>query len=136
MFCPNCGNHVNDESKFCPTCGSCLINKQNADSFPQQAPPQQHQPSRTFSMSENDIFAIAGFILAFIFPIVGLILSKIALGRDTNYKTLAKAGFVISIVNIVLSVVATVSGITLFFTMYDKYPEYIKYWYDMQIAAC
>ncbi|MCH5161391.1 MAG: zinc-ribbon domain-containing protein [Clostridiales bacterium] len=131
MFCPNCGNHVNDESKFCPTCGTCLINRQNHDN----TPPQPSQHSRTFSMSESDIFAIAGFVLAFIFPIVGLIFSKMALNRNTNYKTLAKAGFIISIVYIVLSVVATIVGISVFVTMLNKYPEYIYNWYEMQKVA-
>ena len=32
MFCPNCGNQINDNSAFCPSCGTKLAN---------QNPPQQ-----------------------------------------------------------------------------------------------
>lgn len=40
MFCPNCGNQINDGARFCPFCGA----PSNEASSPPQTPPQQ-QPT-------------------------------------------------------------------------------------------
>ncbi len=32
MYCPNCGNEVNDTAKFCPNCGYSLLGDNNATS--------------------------------------------------------------------------------------------------------
>ena len=51
--------------------------------------------------------SIAAIILAFIFPVVGLILAIIAKKKDADDK-LAKAAFIISLVFIIISVVSTI----------------------------
>lgn len=60
---------------------------------------------------QTDIMAILGLVFAFIMPIVGIILSAISLKKvksgefSENSKSLAIAGLVISIVEMVLVVV-------------------------------
>lgn len=65
---------------------------------PPAAPPQALPPPS----SKTNTMAILGFIFAFLFPIVGLILSIIGLNqakaRNEHGKELALAGLIISIV--------------------------------------
>jgi len=41
MFCPNCGNEIDDDSVFCPNCG-CNVNAADTQNQPQDQ--QQNQP--------------------------------------------------------------------------------------------
>ena len=93
MFCKHCGKEIDDEAVICPNCGV-----QVGDLSPQK--------------NTTNILAIIGFILAFILPVAGLACSIIAKKQanesDGNGKTLASAGIVISIVEIVLLALAVV----------------------------
>ena len=80
-------------------------------------------------MPECDIFAIAGFVLAFIFPIAGIILSRMALNRNTNYKSIAKAGFVLSIVITAISVIVLAVTFAIFFAALYNIPDNYQYLY-------
>lgn len=94
MFCPKCGKDIRDDSAFCPFCGV------------QVGIPVQQRPVKT------NVVAIIGFIFAFLFSPVGFICSIIGAVHAKNCggsgKTLASAGIVISIVEIVLLVLAVV----------------------------
>ena len=72
MFCSNCGSNLSEEDKYCPKCGT--LNQQSRlshtsvppDYFKQDIPIKQ-------TKSDDNNFAIPGFVFAFIFPIIGLI---------------------------------------------------------------
>ena len=66
--------------------------------------------------------AILGFIFAFIFPIVGLILSIMGL-KKRQYHGLAVAGVVISIISIIIYVIAVIVIIATW-DPYVYYPYY------------
>ena len=72
---------------------------------------EQNQAQQTQPVQGNgNGFAIAGFVLAFFVPILGIIFSSIGLSKSKNLpnnagKGLAIAGLVISIVMIVLTVI-------------------------------
>ena len=91
MFCHNCGKEIDEKAFICPYCGVLT-----------DAPKQQSQ-------EKTNILAIIGFVLAFIFPIAGLVCSII--GKNNveecggNGHGLATAGMIISIVWMVLAFV-------------------------------
>ena len=102
-YCPNCGKNVGDE-RFCSYCGS-PINSNNPSESAQFA-----DDSDTVVQGGNgNGFAIAGFVLAFFMPILGIIFSCIGMSKAKQMKGnghgLALAGLIISIVSIVLSVI-------------------------------
>lgn len=94
MFCHNCGKEIDEKAFICPYCGVLT-----------DAPKQQSQ-------EKTNILAIIGFVLAFIFPIAGLICSII--GKNNveecggNGKALATAGIAISIVEIAIALLCVV----------------------------
>ncbi|MBQ8615536.1 MAG: DUF4190 domain-containing protein [Clostridia bacterium] len=102
MYCKYCGTKLSDDNaiKFCPNCGSKLIEAEPAIQQPQQnVQPKQENPAQTLS--------ILGLIFSFVFSLVGLILSAIALKRykeQTNQdgKGMAIAGLVVSIVTVAI----------------------------------
>lgn len=97
MFCNKCGAQINDVDKFCKSCGAPA--QPSADPFE-----PQNQNIRQFTTQDraaDNICAILGLIFAFIFPIAGLVLSIIGM-KEQAYHGLAVAGFVISLIFILL----------------------------------
>ena len=109
-FCPNCGNILNDNTTMCPKCGmqitqSNMTNSMNNMNTSGSINTMNTAPS---SNGENNI-AIAGFILSFIIPIIGLILSIIGLKKSketNNGRGLSIAGIVISTIFTIISIIA------------------------------
>lgn len=129
MYCTKCGAQVRDGDKFCPSCGAAL-NSSPAyiDPFEPQTnynPPPVQQPQNQWQQTaptEENSMAILGFIFAFIFPIVGLILSIMGL-KKRQYHGLAVAGVVISIITIVICVIVAIAVIATW-DHYVYYPYY------------
>lgn len=143
MFCTQCGTQLSDDSKFCYKCGTPthlaeqkdqiaakddydpfapLVSPTTTNPTPQQQQPQQQQttpPSKT----DDGIYGIVGFILAFFFPIVGLIFSIIGMTKKKN-NGLATAGFVLSILFIVIYIIVIVIAIENTSTTYPYYYYY------------
>jgi len=98
MNCPYCGSSLNNGETFCTHCGNNVMMNQQ----PMYAP----QPSNGM--------AITGFILSFIFPILGLIFSIIGLSKakqlNNSGKGLAIAGTIISAITIFIAIILLVGG--------------------------
>lgn len=45
MFCPKCGNQLNEGASFCPSCGTNLNEFQNPITTPETQPPVEQQPT-------------------------------------------------------------------------------------------
>lgn len=115
MFCTKCGTQIPDGSKFCYKCGAPIPAEQK-DSVTQDyfdtppasytAPEQQPvQPAQPESQGVDEgTYGLAGFILSFIFPLLGLIFSIMGMSRK-KYHGFAVAGFIISLVSMVMYVV-------------------------------
>lgn len=91
MYCKNCGSSIDDNAVICPHCGVAT------------------HGSVITQQEKTNVMAIVGLILAFIFPIAGLICSII--GRKQckttgeNGMGLATAGMIISIVELAIAVI-------------------------------
>lgn len=134
MKCKYCGNDIPEDAKFCPMCGGAQeagepegqTGAENTRSFDggaaQAGAGQTQKPDGVYvqtSYSDQKTangaapayngMAIAGFVLAFFFPVLGLIFSAIGMSqcnqRGDNGKGLAIAGLVISIVVIAIWII-------------------------------
>ncbi len=93
MFCKFCGKEIADDAVVCVHCGRAVKPQQEEE---------KSNPAKTL--------AILGFVFSFLFALVGLILSIIALNKykkqeDQSCKGLATAGLIISIVSMALVVI-------------------------------
>ena len=93
MYCPHCGKVIDDKAALCPFCGKVV--NDTALMRPAAAP-------APVPVVQNNSFAIAGIILAFFIPFVGLILSIVGC---KNSKDLGGKGKGLSIAGIILSIV-------------------------------
>ena len=135
-ICPNCSAELNDNAKFCSICGAAITGDQKSEektaeqtAWEQRAAYSQNGYSRqatdqAYPLSTNG-FAIAGFVCAFILPILGIIFSAIAMKqideRKEGGKGLAVAGLVISIVWIGIMLIILMSGACTVSTLYNYY---------------
>ena len=105
MFCKNCGKQIDDNSVVCPYCGAETKSQATAHQ-PQYQQPQYQQPyQQQYSEKRSNSYAIAGFVLAFFFALLGLIFSIIGLRKvdecGGSGKGLAIAGIVLSILSMI-----------------------------------
>lgn len=87
MYCLNCGKLIDDRAVVCPYCGVNL--------------PDSRSPIyNIINNTQSNGVAIAGFILAFLMPLVGFICSIVGICNAKNCngsgKGLAIAGLLIS----------------------------------------
>lgn len=96
MYCRNCGKEINDNADVCLNCGAAT-NKTTAN----QSNTQQ-----------TNVFALIGFILSFIIPVAGLVLSIIGKNKAASYndngKGLSLAGIIISSVFLAFALFITI----------------------------
>ena len=86
-FCQHCGNFIPASSFFCPKCNKVS---------------ESHRPTP----SDSNGMAIAGFVLSFLIPILGLIFGIIGNNRadeGASGKGLSVAAITISIIMMVIS---------------------------------
>lgn len=104
-FCSNCGNSVRDDMTFCPNCGASVQGG---------APVNYNQGYNAPTASWTNGYAIAGFILAFFFALLGLIFSIIGLNKANEHngsgKGLSIAGIIIATLNMALAVLIVANG--------------------------
>lgn len=102
MFCKNCGKEINDNAVICPYCGVATGKNMPAASGSERS-----------TGSSTNGFAIAGFVLSFFIPLLGLIFSIVGLRKADECgsgRGLAIAGIVISILDMVLAIIIVASG--------------------------
>lgn len=118
-FCTNCGNELDDRAIMCPKCGVALTQTTNASNG-----------------SSSNGMAIAGFILSFFIPLLGLIFSIIGLKRSketNNGKGLSTAGIIISCITMVITLIIGIISFSAVSDTIDKVQqqtEYNRYYYD------
>ncbi|MDY5058100.1 MAG: zinc-ribbon domain-containing protein [Bacilli bacterium] len=118
-FCTNCGNELDDRAIMCPKCGIALT-----------------QTVANSGQTQSNGMAIAGFILSFFIPLLGLIFSIIGLKRSketNNGKGLSTAGIIISCITMVITLIIGIISFSAVSDTIDKaqqQTEYNRYYYD------
>ncbi len=115
-YCSHCGKQVLDDAIICPGCGCSVqypgtgndgFSKTNNYTQQQQ---QQHVPPQTPPYADNySALCVAGLIMSFFQPLIGLILSIIANNEakrtgSSKSLSLSKAGIIIS--SVILGIIA------------------------------
>lgn len=112
-FCTNCGNELDDRAIMCPKCGVALTQTTNASNG-----------------SSSNGMAIAGFILSFFIPLLGLIFSIIGLKRSketNNGKGLSTAGIIISCITMVITLIIGIISFSAVSDTIDKAQQQNEY---------
>ena len=91
MYCVRCGKTIDENSKYCTSCGYPVNGKVKEE-----------------IKDNSKVISILGVILSFFIPIIGLILSIISVGKckkyksktgnNSKYKGISFAGLIISII--------------------------------------
>lgn len=102
MYCSVCGKEIREGAVICPGCG-CMVNQK---STAQTKNPSQKQASASV------ILGIIGIVFAWLFALVGHIVSIIGIVRGIKeYKTSDKmTGLVLSIIGEVCSIFSSIIG--------------------------
>lgn len=112
-FCTNCGNELDDRAIMCPKCGVALTQTTNAS-----------------NESSSNGMAIAGFILSFFIPLLGLIFSILGLKRSketNNGKGLSTAGIIISCITMVITLIMGIISFSAVSDTIDKAQQQNEY---------
>lgn len=118
-FCTNCGNELDDRAIMCPKCGIALT-----------------QTVANSGQTQSNGMAIAGFVLSFFIPLLGLIFSILGLkkSKETNTgKGLSTAGIIISCITMVITLIIGIISFSAVNDTIDKaqqQAEYNRYYYD------
>ena len=95
MFCSRCGSVIDNNAVICPKCGCWVARNQ----------PSQSGVANTTQNGGNGM-AVAGFICAFLVPLLGWIFGGIGLSRSDKRngkgKSLSIAAIVISTINFLI----------------------------------
>jgi len=129
MNCPRCGSEMQLSDPVCPRCGT--RNEAYMPAQPEQQPydqqyqqPYNQQPYQQYQQpvyyaqppKQSNGMAIAGFILSFLFPLLGLIFSIIGSSKakqmDGAGQGLATAGIVISVAFMLLGGIVAAAGMS------------------------
>ena len=116
MYCGNCGNKVEDGTKFCPFCGSKLTSAGSSGNADFETTHYSESTRQNASDGSQKTLAIVGIILAVLFPLIGLIVSIVAKSHaqqagDQSSANLAKIGCIIGGVLIALSVISVIISV-------------------------
>lgn len=112
-FCTNCGNELDDRAIMCPKCGIALTQTTNASNG-----------------SSSNGMAIAGFVLSFFIPLLGLIFSILGLKRSketNNGKGLSTAGIIISCITMVITIIMGIISFSAVSDTIDKAQQQNEY---------
>ena len=115
MYCDKCGHELQGFSLICPCCGGTYGEPEpgapaedekpveDAKPVEEEKPAEQEQPAGQIPpvyIEQTNGCAVAGLVFAFLFPILGLILSCLGFKRSKltgdKYRGVAIAGIVIS----------------------------------------
>lgn len=117
-FCTECGKELNDSAYICPNCGVKAVGPVSAG-------------TPAVNTGKTNGMAIAGFILSFFAPLVGLILSIVGLNQckksGENGSGLALAGIIISVVAMLLAIIVIIVAVIAAAEATTYIPSY-RYW--------
>lgn len=133
-YCSNCGNKLMGNEKYCTVCGNIVGNYQTASGVPVYRNDEVvgYNPSYSnVAGNSGDGYAIAAFILSlssiffsFVLAIISLVFAYLAVKNGTNKKGFVTASRIISIIDIVITVLCTSFFILMFILLMINGPYY------------
>lgn len=106
-YCTKCGAELMDEAVVCPKCG-CAVG--------------ENRPANTTNASSTNGFAIAGFVLAFFFPLLGIIFGAMGISKANK---MGGSGKGLAIAAVIISSIATVISFIVFITSFTAIMAFI-----------
>ena len=117
MFCAKCGKEMDDNAKFCPSCGADATAQTETEQTSVQQPTYS-EPAFTEQAESSGtgvgamVCGIVSLVLCWV-PIVGLVLGIVATilggkGRQTlppDKRGMALAGFIMGIIGMVIGII-------------------------------
>lgn len=132
QYCPKCGGEIRGAMNFCPYCGAAQpnhtmpqvqMNQHMMMQQPQQQNINEQKPSQKMGLSY-----LLGLIFCLILQPIGFIMALFGYFRaksqqnETN-KTLAKAGIIVSIVEVILFILSCIFFVVVCLEIAKHYPE-------------
>ena len=123
MFCPGCGNKLEENAKFCASCGR-KIEEEKEEKIQTAAASNNINNEVNNNTQKSNTFAIAGFVislvsmilccgtiswLSLIFSIIGVVNANKENGKGKGF---AIAGIIISALSILILIILYVLGLT------------------------
>lgn len=108
--CKHCGAQLADDDTYCYFCGANLeeeVEKVEAKTFDSYG--DNYNDNYAHYHNQTNTLAVVGFVMAFLSPIVGLVLSILGLNRARVMKgvgrKMAVAGIIVAIANFIITFV-------------------------------
>jgi len=127
-YCTKCGYENEDRDNFCRNCGNPINeNNKSDESILNGSNPNNNMyyQNNYYQQPPTNGMAIAGIILAFFVPILGLIFGIIGLNKSNTPeyrgegKGLAIAAIVISAISLIISLICSVYIIQLYSNLFE-----------------
>jgi len=134
MYCSKCGKLNDSDAKFCTGCGAPLAakaysgtveNKPSGSSTAYEKPKQEYKKPAG-DPDKSSTLGIIALIMAFLVPIVGLILGLVDYNAKDGYnKNIAKWAMIASGVIIVLRIILSIALSTFYSRLIMEFMRYI-----------
>lgn len=102
-YCPSCGDQQIDEARFCKSCGAAL----DGPHINQNTHQENTQQFMQASEKSHTGLIIAGYVLAILIPLIGVIISVYLMTRDSQKaKRHGKYILIVAVIVWVLSILS------------------------------
>ena len=108
--CKHCGAQLADDDTYCYFCGANLEEEtEKVEAKPFDSYGDNYNNNYVHYHNQTNTLAVVGFVMAFLSPIVGLVLSILGLNRAKMMnglgRKMAVAGIIVAIANFVITFV-------------------------------
>lgn len=106
-YCVHCGYELMDDAKECPNCGRSVSNPVKT--------------TTVYYVNEINGYAIAGFILSFFIPLLGLIFGGLGLSRSKEIGGEGRGFAIGALVNSGIYFLGGIIGLIIIFAITKRY---------------
>ena len=107
-YCTKCGREMSDNDSYCRYCGAPAVMAAN-DLTPSSFNANNNTNTTNGNVLEKNNFAVAGFVLSFLIPVLGYVFGGLGLAKAI--KSTNKKGFGLSIAALIISTVTLIISV-------------------------